>query len=346
MDLSTLLKKVRQREYKDKKAFTDDLNLIWDNCFEYNTWAEHPLRRSASILRNRGNHLLQFVNDVPPKPSAPPTSSGMPGFRYSRPSSFRADSTVPPSEADADGSVVDMPAPANDQLPLASKPFSRLEMFRNTLPLSPAHSRSATPFDRTVREESGEKPQKPSEPTEELLLLQQEELADYRATLVDPAKAELPNIPVPVASSSKHAIAEAQGQSFVEYALRCRPESVTRLIQADRFAPLPDSLCQAIYDSVRLCSKVRKLNRAALQAHPSFEQPMPIIINGDSSSEEEDDDPTDDDEAILKGVLPLQFGTATLYNTQAASTVARRDLSSSISLLLANAGFQGALTSL
>ena len=36
MDLQTMLKKVKQRHYKSKKEFHDDLNLIWDNCFTYN----------------------------------------------------------------------------------------------------------------------------------------------------------------------------------------------------------------------------------------------------------------------------------------------------------------------
>ena len=38
MDLGTVLKKVKTQQYKDKKSFADDLNLIWDNCLEYNTW--------------------------------------------------------------------------------------------------------------------------------------------------------------------------------------------------------------------------------------------------------------------------------------------------------------------
>lgn len=97
MDLGLLLKKVKMREYRDKKSFSDDLNLIWDNCFEYNTWVDHPLRRSASILRTKGNQLLQFVNDVPQKPTAPAVSG------FSRAGSFRAGSTVAASEADAEG---------------------------------------------------------------------------------------------------------------------------------------------------------------------------------------------------------------------------------------------------
>ena len=36
MDLQTMLKKVKQRHYKSKKEFKDDLDLIWSNCFTYN----------------------------------------------------------------------------------------------------------------------------------------------------------------------------------------------------------------------------------------------------------------------------------------------------------------------
>ena len=36
MDLQTMLKKVKQKQYKSKLEFADDLQLIWDNCFKYN----------------------------------------------------------------------------------------------------------------------------------------------------------------------------------------------------------------------------------------------------------------------------------------------------------------------
>ena len=31
-----MLKKVKQKQYKSKKEFKDDLDLIWSNCFTYN----------------------------------------------------------------------------------------------------------------------------------------------------------------------------------------------------------------------------------------------------------------------------------------------------------------------
>ena len=32
-----MLKKVKQKTYKSKKEFADDLDLIWNNCFTYNS---------------------------------------------------------------------------------------------------------------------------------------------------------------------------------------------------------------------------------------------------------------------------------------------------------------------
>lgn len=41
MDLATLLKRVKSQMYRTKKAFADDLDLIWSNCLAYNS---HPVR--------------------------------------------------------------------------------------------------------------------------------------------------------------------------------------------------------------------------------------------------------------------------------------------------------------
>lgn len=40
MDLATLLKRVKGQVYRTKKAFADDLDLIWSNCLSYNS---HPV---------------------------------------------------------------------------------------------------------------------------------------------------------------------------------------------------------------------------------------------------------------------------------------------------------------
>lgn len=90
MDLATLLKRVKQQTYRTKKAFADDLDLIWSNCLLYNSHPvrrqpllrcsnsidlfalqqSHPLRRSAEILRQKSNQLLEFITD----PSLPTRS--------------------------------------------------------------------------------------------------------------------------------------------------------------------------------------------------------------------------------------------------------------------------------
>jgi len=36
MDFQTMLKKVKQKHYKSKREFKDDLDLIWANCYTYN----------------------------------------------------------------------------------------------------------------------------------------------------------------------------------------------------------------------------------------------------------------------------------------------------------------------
>lgn len=44
MDLQTMLKKVKAKQYKSKREFQDDLDLIWSNCFTYNaTEASFPM---------------------------------------------------------------------------------------------------------------------------------------------------------------------------------------------------------------------------------------------------------------------------------------------------------------
>lgn len=42
MDLQTMLKKVKLKQYKSKREFKDDLDLIWSNCFTYNATEVSP----------------------------------------------------------------------------------------------------------------------------------------------------------------------------------------------------------------------------------------------------------------------------------------------------------------
>lgn len=36
MDLATMARKVKNKQYKSKREFKDDLELIWSNCYKYN----------------------------------------------------------------------------------------------------------------------------------------------------------------------------------------------------------------------------------------------------------------------------------------------------------------------
>ncbi|KAI0050843.1 hypothetical protein FA95DRAFT_1635331 [Auriscalpium vulgare] len=63
MDLQTMLKKVKQKQYKSKKEFKDDLDLIWSNCFTYNATENHPLRMCATRLKAKAERLLKPITD-------------------------------------------------------------------------------------------------------------------------------------------------------------------------------------------------------------------------------------------------------------------------------------------
>ncbi|KAL1759826.1 hypothetical protein FB107DRAFT_245984 [Schizophyllum commune] len=63
MDLGTMVKKVRNKVYKSKREFKDDLDRIWDNCFQYNAAENHPLRKCAARLRAKAEILLQNLTD-------------------------------------------------------------------------------------------------------------------------------------------------------------------------------------------------------------------------------------------------------------------------------------------
>ena len=74
-----MLKKVKQKSYKSKKEFKDDLDLIWSNCFTYNATEvclrcfvvcsiahmtqNHPLRLCASRLKVKAERLLRNITD-------------------------------------------------------------------------------------------------------------------------------------------------------------------------------------------------------------------------------------------------------------------------------------------
>ncbi|OXG85835.1 transcriptional activator SPT7 [Cryptococcus neoformans Gb118] len=63
MDLSTILRNAKARKYKNKAEFAADLDLIWKNCFEYNSQESHPLRTAARFMKQKADHHLEYLAD-------------------------------------------------------------------------------------------------------------------------------------------------------------------------------------------------------------------------------------------------------------------------------------------
>ena len=109
MDLQTMLKKVKAKQYKSKREFKDDLDLIWSNCFTYNATVrvshrlpfsstkfsfhrafralrlrqDHPLRHCAIRLKKKADGLLVNITDRKDRvdPNIPPDFSAYPPSR-------------------------------------------------------------------------------------------------------------------------------------------------------------------------------------------------------------------------------------------------------------------------
>jgi transcriptional activator SPT7 len=64
MDIGTMLKKLKGLQYKSKKEFVDDLNLIWANCLQYNTDPNHPLRKKALHLQKYSEQMVFLIPDI------------------------------------------------------------------------------------------------------------------------------------------------------------------------------------------------------------------------------------------------------------------------------------------
>ncbi|QIX00157.1 hypothetical protein AMS68_005674 [Peltaster fructicola] len=64
MDIGTMLKKLKGLQYKSKKDFVDDLNLIWNNCLRYNSAPEHPFRKKALYMRKETDKITPLIPDV------------------------------------------------------------------------------------------------------------------------------------------------------------------------------------------------------------------------------------------------------------------------------------------
>jgi transcriptional activator SPT7 len=81
MDLQTMMKKVKQKQYKSKLEFHDDLELIWSNCLSYNSEVRttvcplfiseqnctppqnHPLSGCALRMKAKSEQMLKHITD-------------------------------------------------------------------------------------------------------------------------------------------------------------------------------------------------------------------------------------------------------------------------------------------
>ncbi|KAI9829578.1 MAG: hypothetical protein M1819_006083 [Sarea resinae] len=64
MDLGTMTKKLKGIQYKSKKEFVNDINLIWANCLKYNANPEHFLRKHALYMRKETEKLVPLIPDI------------------------------------------------------------------------------------------------------------------------------------------------------------------------------------------------------------------------------------------------------------------------------------------
>ncbi|KAJ2917713.1 hypothetical protein MD484_g2706, partial [Candolleomyces efflorescens] len=62
MDFLTMSKKLKNKQYKSKREFKDDLDLIWSNCYKYNA-EDHPLRPCVDRLKVKAERLLKYITD-------------------------------------------------------------------------------------------------------------------------------------------------------------------------------------------------------------------------------------------------------------------------------------------
>ena len=64
MDLGTMSKKLKSQEYMSKQQFVDDLNLIFTNCFTYNTAEDSIYRQHVQMLKDKWTYLLKTVPEI------------------------------------------------------------------------------------------------------------------------------------------------------------------------------------------------------------------------------------------------------------------------------------------
>lgn len=61
MDFQTMFRKVKQKNYRSKREFQDDLDLIWSNCYTYNA------SEVKNMVYSEVQYLMMLVEPSPPK---------------------------------------------------------------------------------------------------------------------------------------------------------------------------------------------------------------------------------------------------------------------------------------
>ncbi|PSK46096.1 hypothetical protein B9Z65_5064 [Elsinoe australis] len=64
MDIGSMIKKLKSLQYKSKREFVGDLQLIWSNCLTYNADPNHPLRKKALAMRKETDKLVPLIPDI------------------------------------------------------------------------------------------------------------------------------------------------------------------------------------------------------------------------------------------------------------------------------------------
>lgn len=85
MDLGTMSKKIKSQEYTSKQQFIDDLNLIFSNCFLYNSAEDSIYRQHIQMLRDKWTYLLKSVPDIVIGKSIPESSANVQIITTSKP---------------------------------------------------------------------------------------------------------------------------------------------------------------------------------------------------------------------------------------------------------------------
>ncbi|KAG2335968.1 hypothetical protein BDR05DRAFT_1063734 [Suillus weaverae] len=278
MDLQTMLKKVKSKQYKSKREFADDLDLIWSNCFTYNATEDHPLRQCAMRLKKKADRLLKNITDRkeridPPLPAAlsQPSHSASPvpmrpnatarpkinGTTYAhKPSpSFTATQTsITPKQR------MDLPfadSPALDRTPHGMVAFRALESEAGPSSIPNGYSSPASTNDydseadeasMSIDNDSGEKRKLNG--------------SSYR-----PRKRSdsflangLPALPQPFAASTlypqSHPIASSSQFARPRKRRKLRPQSIAKY--KDRDTPAPNTLLSIMNTNIKTLKRVRR----------------------------------------------------------------------------------------